>query len=410
MKRKSPLETIICAWLALALTIGCVDSANALEQPGAIRIDEAILTLPQNTRTVELTLHNLDRELNLNEYLCRWVLIQDGVEIDAGEMRIDLEPGETMPLGIRIQPPDNHPDHEYHLRILFLDRIGNPILDRFIRLESERWRENLLMRMRNLRYDDDWRVFADAEIVRADHESFSFHWKAVDNFWFMLIRDRNVRLVIDGPYLYWGEGADIGESLGRLEPLSRQLTKIDANMELRTVQTAHPREHEENELRMKVDLLFSPYGYCDARFSIPANEAMRGTGLAFVVPDTLTHAALLGDGELLEGDPNSAVAGVYHPLAPIETWWDEPPPKHQALAIVNERGYGLGLVTLNAQIELKPHPAGTLVIAREREDNTSNSAPQHPAAYLFEQVRGATFRLLPLVPGRYPILFQWISD
>ena len=80
------------------------------------------------------------------------------------------------------------------------------------------------------------------------------------------------------------------------------------------------------------------------------------------------------------------------------------------MAFLDDRGYGLGLMMIEGQVTLEPAQIGTIVSINSAVAGVGNY--YHPTKNPLNAVRlddkelSASFRLIPLIPGKYPEMFD----
>ncbi|MBZ0255685.1 hypothetical protein K8I31_06460, partial [bacterium] len=172
------------------------------------------------------------------------------------------------------------------------------------------------------------------------------------------------------------------------------------------------------EIEAQIDLLSSPYGFCDVRFQLnqmDTPQIITEAGLAFVISPTLDLVGWLGDGPYpsYPGLDQLSMPGFFR-LAPIDSFDPGNRKRVQALVFANDEGYGLGLLFWNGDISFQSVENGTLIQinASVAGKGSLGEATRFPVTEndLTHSDHWTTFRLVPFQPNAVPKFFQpWIK-
>lgn len=387
-------------------------------------IEESEAKVKPGNQTIELTLHNDFDFTNFRELSGQWFLLRDGQSILAKPLLVNLDPGKRMQLAATVNIPDDLIDRDYSLQYQFADRSGRLIYEHSVRLRHADWQKDFVMRLRDLKWDKGWNVTADPLRAEIKHRDFSFIIQLATPGWFMRTQERNVRLITGGPFLRVGN--TIPSASGTITPAlirnllidAKKMEKIGPNIELQTHMMEIAQEPPGEPAQAQVDILSSPFGYSDIRFSIqtPENRPVQELGLGFLVPPTLNEIVWLGKGPSPSYPGQSALCSwglyLFNPLAQIA-------PGNRAqvdlLSLRDERGFGIGLMLYEGDVSIEPGNEGTLITINSIVAGLGNG--NRPTFYPLseEQKSGrsvAAFRLVPLVRGKYPAIFErlWVKN
>ncbi len=399
-----------------------------------VRIIEREAQVKPGRQTVRLTLHNNYDFTNLRDVTCRWFLVRGEEPILRGGIELDLAPRRSKTIKAVVEIPSDLAESEYTLVFSFIDKTNRPLYEHSVRLKPANWEKNFLLRLEDLELDESWRAETELWKFRVNHRNFSFTIKLATAEWFMMTHERHIRLITGGPYLRLGRkgnsvvraaSLDTEENAQFNPPVIERLWAgrkwIDTagkNAELTTRLSPFPDERLSADIGMQLDVFASPYGFCDVRFTIEPEDRdsrFQEVGLAFLVPSTLDRIAWLGDGPFPSYPGQSALSarGVFrfHPLDGIV-------PGNRAnvdlVALTNQRGDGLGIMLLGGNIAFEPVEEGTLVSVNSAVAGLGNGAypTRFPliAGKMKKEELSASFRLIPLIRGRYPQIFQPLAS
>ncbi len=392
-----------------------------------IQISEKNFNVKPGKQMLELTLQNDYDFLNLDAFTCRWALLEGNQELQADEIQLFLPPRKEMQMAVEIHLPDEIEDHEYFLRLRFFSREGTMVHEHMVRLLPNQWREHYLMRLRNLRWDEDWKVNASVEEIRIEHRDYSFRIPSATTEWFLFTKEHNVRLITGGPYFRLGREWDEEENetltwkpefVSDPELLNRDVERLGKNTEIR-IEYGLLHENREHWIHAYVDILNSPYGFCDIRFRYDLEGAPQvrfdEIGLAFLIPKRLDRVMWVGEGPFptYPGCQQKPIHRIYD-YSPVDKLLPGNRSKVQLAAFLDDRGYGLGIMMLDGNLHFDQTEEGTLVSVNSFVAGVGNRG--QPSESLLEardldreQVTAA-FRLVPLIRGHYPIAFESLDE
>ena len=393
-----------------------------------IRIVEESAAIEAGRQTIELTLQNRFDFTNLRHFDCEWSLWQTGQRIAQDALRFDLPPRTDMPIAIRVEIPDDYTDHEYQLRLLWRNQRGESVASESVWLRPANWRTQWLMRLRDLRFDPQWMVTANPEEERIEHRRMVMITEAPQYQWFAYIPEHNIRLIQEGPRLQVRSAAGVaphdfaassaGAQYRETLATERRIDRTGPNSTLQAQLIPRATDANEGLNGLQIKLLSSPYGYIDAQLTFPArrgNPQRFITGFSFTLPPTLDQIAWLGRG------PGPAYPGLkrLEPFGiidwrPLQTLLPGNRSGIQAMALTNAEGYGLGLLTWDGDIHLAPSEQGTRLTLQALlpgPGSGSRPSPQWPPPPdWFAPGAELRFRMVPLLPGRYPTLFSHLFE
>ncbi|GEM_PF-2958303 len=404
-----------------------------------IRIEETERKIKAGRNIVELTLHNDYDFTNLRDVPCRWLLRQNKTAIDQGVIRFDLDPHKTMKMAVTLDIPDDLSDNEYTLLVQFHDAMQQSLYEQVVRLRPDHWEKSFIMRLRDRKRDPDWNVLANNEEIQIKHRDFVFRTETWSNAWFMMTNDRHVRLIVGGPYLRLGREPTSAErfhyqnGVESLLPQSMTLKKwivdkrrVDqqkSNVEIETLLHARDADSSIVETNVpqkmypaQIDLLISPFGFCDVRFTLlpqKREEYFLETGLSFLVSPALNHISWLGNGPYptYPGKEMLSQRGIFR-FSPVDRLIPGNRSGVDLVALTDDRGYGLGLMLINGNVAFEPTQEGMLVSVNSAVAGLGARyhRTRHPllATRMSASERTTVFRLIPLIKGRYPTLFETI--
>ncbi len=403
-----------------------------------IHIEETERNVKLGKNVIELTLRNEYDFTNLRETSCQWFLQKNKTAVDSGTILFDLEPGKTMEMAVTVDIPEDITDSEYALRIHFTDRWGYAVYEHAVRLKPDRWEESFVMRLRDLEKDENWAIQADNEEVRVDHRDYVFRMNTWNNSWFLMTREHHVRLITGGPFIRIGRNPTLAERIQERErdnfsippsPMIRNLVVKDRNIDKKNkdveIQTLYfpaqefpsvsPMDALDEILQARIDLLISPYGFCDVGYEFfPSDreEQYLELGLSFLVPPTFHQISWLGTGPYptYPGKEALSIFGVFQYLLQTDQFFTGTRYPVDLVALTDDRGYGLGLMMIHGKIGIEPTEEGILVsvLSAVAGQGTKNRQTAYSLVsdLLPKSKRVAIFRMIPLIRGRYPKLFD----
>ncbi|NPU98001.1 MAG: hypothetical protein HPY51_12395 [Candidatus Omnitrophica bacterium] len=395
-----------------------------------VHIEETVKPVHPGRQTIEIPLRNEHDFLNLAALRCRWFLLRDFEPVLERSLLLQLPPRQEMEVALVVDIPDDLPDHEYAIRLEFYDPSERQVTGHAVRLRPRDWDESFLLRLRDLKWDDEFRVVGDAFEIRSQHRDYAFIIQQTTAAWFLRAQDHNVRLITGGPCLRVGRELSFAElrhgPVGEASPLwqppllcdlwvdSKQMGKAGHDSFVQSLLVARNPGHPDLVLRAQVDYLFSPFGYCDVRF-IFDTEMIHGsfleTGLAFLVPSTLDQVAWLGNGPYPSWPGQEALSswGMFY-INPLNRLQPGNRSHVNVLSFRDANGFGLGILMLDGQVSLEPGSGGTWVSINTAVAGPGNGASATRRPLIADQLapgqRSAAFRLIPLVRNRYPAVFQ----
>ena len=377
-------------------------------------------------RSIELTLNNWHAFTNMSEYGMQWFLLQDGAVIEHGETQVNLAPQRSMKLAVRPQRAAPDPDANSYLTMQFL-RGGAIAHEHTVWLKPKSFETDFIERLRDMKWDETWLVTTSIEESLIEHHDFIFHTRTEDCGWFLLAREGNMRLITAGPFLHLnreltpperlqalqsGAGPPCGDGASPLRVISRQVDRRGPDIEIKTRVGSEAADCT-TEVEAQIDLLSSPFGYCDVRFlfqRVQSSQTITEAGLSFIVPKTLDHIGWLGDGPhpSYPGMERLSFPGFFN-LAPIESIAPGNRRRIQALVLANDSGFGLGLLLWNGDAAWKQTPDGTEIrinaavagVGSGGDLTRFSISPEE----LTQRKHPTVFRLVPIVPGKTPRLF-----
>ncbi|MEW6237473.1 MAG: glycoside hydrolase family 2 TIM barrel-domain containing protein [Candidatus Omnitrophota bacterium] len=394
-----------------------------------IQIEEDIIPIKPGKRTVELTLHNFYEFSNLQEASCRWTLWRNREQADSGAIQLQLPPRQKMAMALVLNIPGDVVDHEYNLVMQFSAPDGRLIDESSAWLKPADWEKSFLMRLRDMIWNKKWKVDAAVDEIRIEAETFLFRLPAASPSWFLLLRQGNYRLVTGGPYIRLGRQPSLVDRLhqqeGRLtlpEPFllkdlktqGRVVNPKGDEVEIQSVYASIPADDPSRAVVMQLDVLASPFGFCDVRYRLDPGPAVRNfleVGLSFLIPARLDRILWLGDGPYpsYPGGSLSSHRGIFG-LSPLKDFAPGNRLRVNLAAFVDEKGNGLGIMMLDGSLAFEPGAEGTLVSVNSAAAGLGDRF--HPSRHLLsssrldETQRSASFRLIPLERNRYPKLFE----
>ncbi|MDP8243129.1 MAG: glycoside hydrolase family 2 TIM barrel-domain containing protein [Candidatus Hinthialibacter antarcticus] len=382
-------------------------------------------------RSIELSIKNWHSFTNLNAYDAIWFLQENGAVIEQGEMKINLPPQRSMKIAVRPQHAQPNPDANTYL-VMQLLKDGEITSEHSVWLKPKSFEQDFTMRLRDLSWDKNWTVTTDIEESRIDHHDFIFHTRTDNCAWFLLAREGNRRLITDGPFLDLNRSLTPPERLHALQSgaalpceqnapplrvLERQVDRRGPDIEIKT-RVASSIPECSTEVEAQIDLLSSPYGFCDVRFSfheIQTSQIITEAGLSFLVPSTLDQIGWLGDGPhpAYPGMDQLSLPGFFN-LRPVSSIIPGNRRRVQALLLTNNEGAGLGVLLWGGDVSIHPTPDGTMVriqaaVAGRGDANDPTRFPIRPDS-LAQSKQSTTFRLVPIGPGAASHFFQpWLK-
>ncbi|MFB3785679.1 MAG: glycoside hydrolase family 2 TIM barrel-domain containing protein [bacterium] len=395
-----------------------------------VRVEETALPVKPGRQILEIPLRNEHDFLNLAALRCRWFLRRDGEPVIDRPLILQLAPQQSMEVALVLDLPNDLPGHEYTVRLTFNYPSGWTIDEHVVRLLPRNWEESFVLRLRDLKWDEEFQVVGDAQQIRCEHRDYAFIIQQTTASWFMRAKDHNIRLINGGPYLRVGRDPHPAELrhgfVGEASPLwrppllrglwvdTKQMEKFGRDVLVQSLVRGESLVPPETALRAQVDYLFSPFGFCDVQFMFDTENLPGGfleTGLAFQIPAAMNQAAWLGEGPYpsFPGQEALASRGVFF-ANPLSRFLPGPRAGADALLFRDANGYGLGIMMLNGQFSLEPSEEGTVVTILAATAGLGNGAypTRHPliARDLPPERRSAAFRIVPLIRGRYPAFFQ----
>jgi len=393
-------------------------------------VEETARMVKPGRQTIEIPLRNEHDFLNLAALRCRWFLLRDFEPVIDRSLLLQLAPRQGMEVALVVELPDDLPDHDYAIRLEFSRPSGPKIDEHVIRLQTRDWEESFVLRLRDLKWDDEFQVVGDALQIRCEHRYYAFNIQQTTASWFMRAKDHNIRLINGGPYLRVGRdplpaershGPVAGASPPWRPPLLRdlwvenkQMEKIGRDVLVQSLVRGQNPDQPESTLRAQIDYLFSPFGFCDVQFMFETENQpgeFLELGLAFQIPAGMDQAAWLGSGPypFFPGQGALCARGVFM-VNPLSELLPGPRAGMDALAFRDGNGYGVGILMLDGQFSLEPSDGGTVVTIHTATAGLGNGA--HPTRYpligrnLPPGQRSAAFRMIPLIRNRYPAVFR----
>jgi len=396
-----------------------------------IWIEQIERKIKTGKQVVELTLGNDFDFTNLREIDCKRFLLRDGKIVEQNTVRIDLEPGEDMELAATLEIPEDFSDHNYNLLYRFFDSSGRKIYEQSIRLRPWDLEKSFINRLRDLKWDKEWNVFGGPLEGRIEHKNYFFNIQLATTGWFMRTQDHNVRLISGGPFIRLARKESKADQLhyGRdgspvlHQPLisdlwveSKSMEKIGKNVEFYTTMIERQPMDAYHPVKADIDILSSPFGYSDIRFKVHTGDndkVLQEVGLAFVVPSTLNRIAWIGDGPY-PSYPGQSILNNWglHEYYPISDIAPGNRSRVSTMAFLDKRGYGLGVMMLDGNISIEQVSDGTLVSINSAVAGLGNGAfpTRFPITIKELNKKPATsFRLIPLIRGKYPTAFKWLK-
>ncbi|HPY78189.1 MAG TPA: DUF4981 domain-containing protein, partial [Anaerohalosphaeraceae bacterium] len=310
-------------------------------------------------QSVELTLCNRYDFTNLRDLTAQWFLLRDGQPVTNRTFVVNLEPHRDMELSTVLDIPSDLADFDYTLQYQFSEPSGRVIYERVVRLRKDNWQKDFLSRMRDLKWDKQWRVTGEPLRAEISYRTYSFIVQLATPGWFLRTQDHNIRLITGGPFLHFGRRQPENVS-SPIREASAWIVKdlwIDAKtmekqgnaVEIRT----HCRETDSpshgESAQAQIDILSSAFGYTDIRFSIQpgARQSLQQAGLAFRIPPTLDSVSWLGDGPSPSYPGQSMLNSWGFYLFPITAVHPGNRSRVRLLSLCDKNGYGLGIVLLD---------------------------------------------------------------
>ncbi len=392
-----------------------------------IWIYEDVKTVEPGEQTVELTLNNEHDVLNLNDIRCQWSLLRNRKEVDDGTIRVFLPPQNTMNMGVRLKIPDDLNEFEYTLFLSFYSPNGRLITEETIWLRPETWDNSFVMRLSDLTHDEDFKINAEVDEIKIDHQSFLFRIRSATPAWFMMAKERNYRLITDGPFLSFGKSFNAVDKYYESEPLpsyhpgtyllsdlsiqGRSVDQGERGIEVKTAYSAFDEIHQQ-WLSVQTDTLGSPFGFCDIRYQIWCGEVKDdyvNAGISFLIPHRMKNIFWLGNGPYpSEVSYTRHVERFFFGRSPIDQLWTGNRSHSYLAAFVDDRENGIGIMALDKAIAFEYHKDGILISIRS-EPSSDLPQPKTETDAVVPDYNGS-FRIIPLLRNHYPELFESILN
>lgn len=368
-----------CMYLFLLFPFMLLGEPAPSAEPIAIKETSAVVE--PGWQILRFHVWNQFEDFNLRAFPCRWSLACFSQIHDSGTILLDLEPGREMEMALRVKIPDDIYDREYLLRLEFHDQ-SNTVFKHVIRLFPNDWERHFLLRLRKRQKDPSWQAKADIDAVKFEHRAFRFHVSSSTPIWFMLGREKNTRLIANGPFGV--EWKDVSEENPHMIPLTlrdRQMERLQEGVELKSI----CKEIGTETVWGRLFGFCSPYGFIDWRFQ-PSAGGRSSFGLAFSIPSTLNSIAMFGDGPF--GQQKTEPGLFQLNSAEIDT-----PILCRGidlLAITNEQDTGLGLMMFD----------GDVLLFQQRQNWVVSILPRGQS-----EGQEIVFRLIPILQGEPSLVF-----
>ncbi|MBN2325635.1 MAG: hypothetical protein JXR73_00680 [Candidatus Omnitrophica bacterium] len=385
-----------------------------------LRIEEREARIKSGRQTIELHVDNQYDFTNLRELSGSWILQRDNQPILSRSLLLDLQPGKSMQTAAMVEIPDDLDEHDYSLRYQFAEKTGRAVYEHVVRLRPGDWEKDFLSRLSDLHWDKNWRATAGPLRAQIEHRNYSFIIQLASAEWFMRTQEHNVRLITGGPYIRLNRSKPSAASASEDETPAllrdlwvdyKEVDKLDKNNELRTHVMDAKSGPDNPAAQAQIDILSSPFGFNDIRFSIRLRDDQTAgeLGLAFLAPPTLSEIVWMGDGPYPSYPGVSALNdwGIFS-FKPIDRIVPGNRMRVNLLALRDERGYGLGVMALDGRISIEPVKEGSLITVNCATAGVgSRTQPTlHPISE--KERSGASFtafRLIPLTRNQHPSLF-----
>ncbi|MGC9327692.1 MAG: hypothetical protein ACP5I1_08665, partial [Candidatus Hinthialibacter sp.] len=385
-----------------------------------LRIEEREARIQPGRQTIELHVNNLYDFTNLRELSGHWILQRDHEPILNRSLLLDLQPSKSMQTAAMVEIPDDLGGHDYSLRYQFAEKTGRAVYEHVVRLRPGDWEKLFLSRLQDLDWDENWRATAGPLRAQIDHRRYSFIIQLASAAWFMRTQEHNVRLITGGPYIRLNRSTPSLSSASEEEKPAlirdlwvdyKEVNILGKNNELRTHVVCEKSPLDDPAVQAQIDILSSPFGFSDIRFSIQlrGDQTADELGLAFLAPRTLNEIAWMGDGPYPSYPGMSALNdwGIFS-FKPVNLIVPGNRTRVNLLALRDERGYGLGVMALDGRISIEPSEEGHLITVNCAAAGVGNC--MQPTLYPISQkersgVLSAVFRLIPLIRNQHPSLF-----
>ncbi len=395
-----------------------------------IWIDEIEHKIKSGKQVVELTLRNDFNFTNLRDIVCKRFLLRDGKVAAHSTVRIDLEPGSKMELAAALEMPEDFADYNNYLLYRFYDSSGLMIYEQSIHLRPWDLEKSLLNRLRDLKWDQGWKVSGSALDGRIEHKNYCFNIQLATTSWFMRTQEHNVRLISGGPFIRLARPGSKADQLhyghdgapGLQPPLindlwveSKSMEKIGRNIEFHTTMIERKPLDADHPVKVDIDILSSPFGFSDIRFKVHPGDndkVLQEVGLTFIVPSNLDRIAWMGDGPYPSYPGQSILnnwgLNQYYPISEMAPGNRS---RVSTLALLDKQGYGLGVMMLDGDVSIEQGTDGTLVSINSAVAGIGNGAFPTRYPITLEEINklpATSFRLIPLIRGKYPTAFKWL--
>ncbi len=379
-----------------------------------IRIEDEEAQVQPGENEIELTVHNRYQKTNLNDTKCQWLLFQDQKPFQQGSIYLNVPPQRSFEMEVKCTVPSEVTRHHYCLRLNFLGNDGRLLSHQVVRLLPNDWEETLVLRLDDLRADDEWTVETTVEESVFRHEDFVFRAQSPEAGWFLMTQDGHVRLITGGPSVLLNERTeDENPQVGLLESFWISDREVDRENKNIVMKSSLKSIKNDDSTLLDMTTLFSPYGFVDVRYRIQpdVDQSIGTVGLAFRLPPTLNRFAYVGKGPY-PSYPGMRALNDFGIFSFID-WKKFVPGNREKVtlaAFTGEHGYGLGLMMLDGSLSVLPSEKGVLASINAALAGLGNKeySTQYPID-LGEMPRGgfgAAFRLIPLSKTSYPELFE----
>lgn len=377
-----------------------------------VQIEEETVRVKPGRQVVELNIHNGYSYTHLKEVATRWKLLRDTETVQEEEMLLSLPPGQSMRAAFPIQLPEDFSRHEYHLALNFIDPNTKAEMNHSVWLQPADWQRQLVMKLNDLKFDPDFKVDTSIADTDIQHAYFSFHTQSATGEWFVSARERNIRLITEGPFIRLGWEDEPITLYSDFWMEKRNVEQEGNAVEVQSLMMALVPNATEAPFYTQMDLLGSGFGYVDVRCSIvPPEEPkpIRELGVGFVIPSTLSKLSWVGQGPYPSYPELERLTwrGIFN-LDLRSAYSPGNRRKINMAMFTDERGSGIGIVALEGNVGWEPHTKGTLVFV-----NALTSHPWAKGAIPSTRTMDTdgppvVFRLVPWGPGQMPEAFRQV--
>ncbi|MCP4450929.1 MAG: hypothetical protein GY809_05665 [Planctomycetes bacterium] len=401
-------------------------------------IPEDKLVVRGGKQTVELTLFNRYDFINLDRLKGTWALRRDGELTGSGDIQVSVPPHGQGRISLELDLKPDVDVTEHLLQLVFLDPDGRQIYERSVHLVPETGKVNFGKRLasdiisRPIRTLPPKRGASRYQIghfvVQLDQARGRIEIRHADSD----------ALLLAGPMVRVGRPAIMAEwrnyprynvkfweksLLTRCRVLESTAPVKSARgiaFEMKLNYPSLDNDRGSESIQVDLRLAVSAKGWVDVAYELTPQNATGNFldfGLAFELPDTMTHLAWVGDGPFnsYPGQSEAAERGIWQvgprPVTDPEGRMYQGNRAHVDLAAVTDgSGHGIGVVcdasTLSLEARARHQILSQVLRSSGKGNKTGGMMTLLPVKAAEIKRETGTLRLVPLEARRWPRIFK----